>query len=115
MCGGMTRRPDAPASLAMPACSQASAIPSQLMPETTGRAPFTSSATMRVTSARCLAERANTSPGVAVGDQTSDAAVAGQPGREPAQLRLVDPEIRREGALHCRQDASVDPFRLAHG
>jgi len=53
--------------------------------------------------------------GVAVGDQTSDTAVASQPGRESAQLRFVDPEVRCEGTLHGRQDASVDPFRLAHG
>jgi hypothetical protein len=32
------------------------------MPEMTGRRPFASSATMRVTSARSFADRANTSP-----------------------------------------------------
>ena len=62
ICGGITSAPEAPASTNAWACSTASLIPSQQMPETTGARPFACDATMRVISARSFRLSANTSP-----------------------------------------------------
>jgi hypothetical protein len=61
-CGGITSSATAPASRAARACSAASFRPSQTIEEMTGSRPLSSSATMRVTSARSGGVSANTSP-----------------------------------------------------
>jgi len=59
-CGGMMSSAAAPASLAQPACSTASLMPSQTIEETTGHSPSTAFATTRVISARSRGVKAKT-------------------------------------------------------
>ena len=71
--------PTAPACLASLAWCAASVKPSQTTEEMTGSLPFSSSATMRVTSGAFLGIKCEHFARVAIGHHRNDAVVRGQP------------------------------------
>ena len=82
-------------------------MPSQTIDEMTGRRPFSSSATMRVTSRALARQQREHLAGVAVGHHRDDAGLGGEPGGVLAQRGLVDAVIGGEGAGDRGDDAAV--------
>ena len=90
-CGGITSSATAPATWAARACSAVSARPSHTIDEITGMRPRSSSATMRVTSARSDGVSENTSP---VWPLVMIATTPSWPASQEASLRSAGSSMR---------------------